>query len=153
MISYGMTTMIKPLLQQRMHWRQHLWFSFLMLICPLAYVLQGLATVEKWQWSVEPHSSQILVFDWESRNAVIELEMLAVCWAVMKCKLFVTGLQHFFVITDHHPLIPIINNHCLDKIENPHLQRFKTRLMAYNLTAEWVKGSMNNAPDACHAIL
>ena len=52
------------------------------------------------------------------------------------------------VVTDHHPLIPILNNHRLDKIENPRLQRLKTRIMGYNFTAEWVKGTLNNAPDA-----
>jgi len=74
--------------------------------------------------------------------------MLAVCWAVSRCKLFLTGLQHFTIITDHNPLIPILNNHHLDEIENPRLQRLKTRLMAYTFTAEWFKGSKNNAPDA-----
>ena len=86
--------------------------------------------------------------DPESRYAVIELELLAVAWAITKSKLFLAGLPHFTVITDHHPLIPILNNHRLDEIENPRLQRLKTKVMAYNFTAEWVKGTLNNAPDA-----
>ena len=61
---------------------------------------------------------------------------------------FLSGLQHFTVNTDHNPLIPIINNHRLDEIENPRLQRLKTKIMAYNLTAQWLKGDSNNAPDA-----
>jgi len=69
-------------------------------------------------------------------------------WGISKCKLFLSGLQHFTVITDHNPLIPILNNHRLDEIENPRLQRLKTRLMAYNFTALWLKGINNNAPDA-----
>jgi len=64
--------------------------------------------------------------DTESRYAVIELEMLAVCWAVSKCKLLLTCLQHFTINTDHNPLIPILNNHRLDKLENLRLQRLKT---------------------------
>ena len=52
------------------------------------------------------------------------------------------------VITDHNPLIPILNSHRLDEIENPWLQRLRTRIMAYNLTAEWCKGTRNQAPDA-----
>jgi len=52
--------------------------------------------------------------DTEARYAVIELEMLAVCWVISKCKLFLSGLQHFTIITDHNPLIPILNNHRLD---------------------------------------
>ena len=39
---------------------------------------------------------------------IFDLEMLAVCWATLKCKLFMTGLQHFSVITDHQSLIPPI---------------------------------------------
>ena len=70
------------------------------------------------------------------------------CWAVCKCNLFLAGLQHFTVVTDHNPLIPIMNSHQLDEIENPRLQRLKTKLMAYNFTAEWLKGSKNDAPDA-----
>ena len=54
---------------------------------------------------------------------------------------FLAGLQYFQVITDHNPLIPIINNHRLDETENP-------RLMGYNFTAEWLKGSNNSAPNA-----
>ena len=74
--------------------------------------------------------------------------MLAVCWAVSKCKLFLTGLQHFTIVTEHNPLIPILNNHRLDELENPRLQRLKAWLMRYNFTATWVKGSKNNAPNA-----
>ena len=104
-------------------------------------------------WNLIQVGSRFLT-DTESRYAVIELEMLAVCWAVSKCKLFLTGLQHFTIITDHNPLIPILNNHRLDEIENPPLQRLKTRLMAYNFTTQWLKGANNNAPDAlsCHPV-
>ena len=79
---------------------------------------------------------------------IIELELLAVTWAISKCNIFLAGLQHFHVITDHHPLIPILNNHRLDEIENPRLQRMKAKLMGYNFTTEWLKGSLNQAPDA-----
>ena len=52
------------------------------------------------------------------------------------------------MITNHHPLISILNNHPLDEINKPCLQRLKTRVMAYNFSAEWVKGVLNSAPDA-----
>ena len=74
--------------------------------------------------------------------------VLAVVWAIHKCQIFLAGLPHFTVLTDHHPLISILNHHRLDEIENPRLQRLKTRIMAYSFTAEWVKGALNNAPDA-----
>ena len=99
-------------------------------------------------WVLIQAGSRFLT-DPESRYAVIELELLAVAWAMSKKKkIFLAGSPHFTVMTDHHPLIPILNSHRLDEIENPRLQRLKTRTMAYNFTAEWVKGAHNYAPDA-----
>ena len=83
----------------------------------------------------------------ESRYAIIELELLAVTWAIYKCHIFLAGLPHFTVVTDHRPLVSILNNHRLEVV-NPRLQRLKTRVMAYNFTAEWVKGALNSASDA-----
>ena len=97
-------------------------------------------------WTLIQAGSRFLS-DAESRYATIELEMLAVCLATLKCKIFLSGLQHFTVITDHNPLLPILNSYRLDEVENPRL-RLKTRLIAYNFTAERCKGSKNNAPDA-----
>ena len=71
---------------------------------------------------------------------IIEPEMLTVSWAIMKCKLFLAGFQHFNVITDHSPLLSILNTRRLDEIENPRLQRVKSRIMGYNFTAQWTKG-------------
>jgi len=104
-------------------------------------------------WNLIQAGSQFLT-DTESRYTVIELEMFAVCWAVSKCKLFLTGLQHFTINTDHNLLILILNNHRLDELENPRLQQLKTQLMGYNFTAQWIKGSKNDAPDAlsCHPV-
>ena len=57
----------------------------------------------------------------ESHYAVIELELLAIGWAASKCRLFLARLQHLTVLTDHNPLIPILNSHPLDEVENPRL--------------------------------
>jgi len=84
----------------------------------------------------------------ESRYATIELELLAVVWAITKCRVFLANFQHFLVVTDHNPLIPILNNRRLDEIANPRLQRLKSRLMGYSFTAKWIKGKGNNAQDA-----
>ena len=99
------------------------------------------------KWNLTQAGSRFLS-DTEGRYAIIELDMLAVCWAIIKCHTFLAGLQCFLVITDHSPLIPILNNHRLDEIENPRLQRLRARLMGYNFTAEWLKGCNNSAPDA-----
>ena len=111
----------------------------------LGFILQQQTPDGK--WTLTQAGSRFLS-DAECRYAIIELEMLAVCWAILKCHMFLAGLQHFQVITDHNPLIPILNNHRLDEIENPCLQRLRTRIMGYNFTAKWLKGSNNSAPDA-----
>ena len=110
----------------------------------LGFVLQQ-KTAE--QWTLIQAGSRFLS-DAETRYAVIELEMLAVSWAITKCRLFLAGLQHFHIITDHNPLISILNTHCLDEIENPRLQRLKARIMEYHFTAQWTKGYKHHAPDA-----
>ena len=58
----------------------------------------------------------------ESRHAVVDLDLLAVAWAIMTCNMFLCGLQNFQVITDHSPLVPTRNNHRLDEIDKPRLQ-------------------------------
>ena len=86
-------------------------------------------------WSLIQAGSRFLS-DAETRYAVIELELLAVSWAISKCHVFLAGLPHFTVITDHHPLVPILNNHQLDEIDNPRLQRLKAKMMGYNFTTK-----------------
>ena len=98
-------------------------------------------------WRVVQAGSRFLT-DTESRYATIELEMLAVAWAVRKCHLFLAGLDHFAVITDHKPLLPILNSHRLDEIENPRLQRLRRRLMEYAFVASWCQGKKHSAADA-----
>ena len=49
-------------------------------------------------------------------------------------------------MTDHNPLIPILNSHRLDEIENPQLQRLRTHLIGYNFTAVRCKGSIHATP-------
>ena len=72
---------------------------------------QGLGFVLQQQnggnWALIQAGSRFLS-DAESR------ELLAVSWVITKCKLFLAGLPHFTVVTDHHPLIPILNSHRLD---------------------------------------
>lgn len=67
-------------------------------------------------------------------------------------RVFLACLPHFTVLTDHHPLIPILNSHRLDEIENPRLHRLKTKIMGYAFTAEWVKGTQNSVPDALSSV-
>ena len=69
----------------------------------LGFVLQQLVG-ETW---VLVQAGSRFLSDAVSQYAVIELEMLAVSWAISKCRLFLAGLPQFIVITDHHPLVRI----------------------------------------------
>ncbi|ODM88365.1 hypothetical protein Ocin01_18317 [Orchesella cincta] len=72
----------------------------------------------------------------EARYSASEIEMLAVVWAIKKCRLFLLG-HPFELIVDHRPLIPIINCKTLDEIENPRLQRLKEKLSSFRPQAIW----------------
>ena len=113
----------------------------------VGFVLRQRAKHSNEEWKTVQAGSRFLT-DTETRYAVIELECLAVAWAIKKCHIFLSGLDHFTVVTDHNPLVPILNSHRLDEIENPRLQRLRTQLMAYNFTAQWLKGTRNEAADA-----
>ena len=69
--------------------------------------------------------------------AMIVIEMLGIVWAVKKCRVFLQGLRRFGMVTDHTPLLTVINKYDLNEIENPRLQRLKMKLMSYNLVATW----------------
>ena len=74
--------------------------------------------------------------------------MLATVWAMKKCKYYLMGLQKFIHITDHRPLIPILNSYTLDCIENPRLRCLREKISGYVFTSKWQKGSELCIPDA-----
>ena len=86
--------------------------------------------------------------DTESRYAMVELELLAVVWALKKCRIFLQGLPHFDVLVDHRPLLPILNEFTLDTIENARLQRLKEKTSLFNFTTKWIRGKDHVIPDA-----
>ena len=56
----------------------------------------------------------------ESNYAMIELELLAIVWAVVRCKMFLQGLPMFTLVTDHRPLVSILTKSRapVDRIES-----------------------------------
>ncbi|KAF0307558.1 Transposon Ty3-I Gag-Pol polyprotein [Amphibalanus amphitrite] len=99
-------------------------------------------------WRVIQAGSRFLS-DAETRYAVIELEALSVAWAVRKCHIFLSGLPLFQILTDHRPLVPILNSKMMDEIENPRLQRLRMKIgEAGVFTASWRAGAEHVAPDA-----
>jgi hypothetical protein len=79
---------------------------------------------------------------------MIELECLAASWAMKQCRQFLEGLSNFDLVTDHRPLIPILNEYSLDKLDNPRLLRLRLKMARYNFTARWVPGNRNIEADA-----
>ena len=84
----------------------------------------------------------------ESRYAMIELECLAAAWAMFKCRQFLEGLPNFDLITDHRPLVPILNDYALDKLDNPRLLRLRLKMQRFSFTAQWIAGKANKDADA-----
>ena len=86
--------------------------------------------------------------DVESRYAIVELELVAVEWAIRKCQFFLSGLPNFTLMVDHQALVAILDKYTLDAIENPKIQRMKERLSPYSFTTVWKKGKEHAIPDA-----
>lgn len=82
----------------------------------------------------------------ENNYAVIELECLAIQWAILKARHFLLGTK-FKVLTDHRPLVGIFGK-SLDNIPNTRIQRFRLKLMDYRFTVEWRSGKTNMIADA-----
>ena len=99
----------------------------------------------RWKWI---QAGSRFLTDAETRYAMVELEALGVFYAIKKCHLFLAGLEHFEVITDHKPLVPMFNNQMLPYIENPRVQNYRSKLTGYNFTLVWKKGKEHLVPDA-----
>ena len=84
----------------------------------------------------------------EGRYAMVELELLAVVWATQKLRLYLLGLPHFTLVTDHKPLVSILDKQTLDAVDNGRLKRLKLKLTPYNFTTTWKKGNAHQVADA-----
>ena len=85
--------------------------------------------------------------NFERNYAIIELECLAISWAISKCGFFLKGCPNFKIITDHRPLVGIFAKP-LGDIQNPRLVRIREKTMAYSFDVVWIKGKNNAMADA-----
>ena len=85
--------------------------------------------------------------DTQCNYSTIELECLAINHAIKKWKFYLHGKDNFTVITDHKPLLGILNYN-LDNLDNPRLQRMREKIMGYNFQIEWIAGKSNLIADA-----
>ena len=74
--------------------------------------------------------------------------MPAAAWAMRKCRQFLEGLPSFNLFTDHRPLIPILNDYFLDKLDNPRILCLRLSMPRYSFVASWVPGRNNVMADA-----
>ena len=82
-----------------------------------------------------------VISDTESRYSMVELELLGVVWELEKCSLYLLGMNNFKVVTDHKPLLSILNNKTTNEISTPRLQRLKERTIRFgNFEAVWKSG-------------
>ncbi len=83
----------------------------------------------------------------QKNYAPIELECLAIYWAITKCSFYLKGMNHFTVVTDHKPLVGYFKKN-LDQIANEKLLRYITKLLGYNFHLEWRAGKVHQIADA-----
>ena len=67
----------------------------------------------------------------QQRYSTIELECLAIVWAVQKCAFYLRGLPVFHVLTDHRPLEGVFTKDIFD-LASPRLQRLREKVAMYS---------------------
>ena len=98
-------------------------------------------------WMASGAIRQPFITDTESRYAMIELECLAVVWAIVKCHVYLAG-SRFELLVDHQPLVLIFNSYRLDQVKNPRLQRLLLKLRPYQFRTSWRAGKHHAIADA-----
>ena len=83
----------------------------------------------------------------QQRYATIELECLAIMWAIHKCAFYLKGLRGFTVLTDHRPLEGVFKKDLFD-LPNARLQRMREKCSGYVFDVKWVAGKNHRIADA-----
>ena len=84
--------------------------------------------------------------DVEKRYAVIEKELLGITFACSRFRDYLVGLSHFEIITDHSPLVSLLNVKNIDEL-SPRLQRMRLKIAGLPYVVKYCKGSLNVSAD------
>ena len=83
----------------------------------------------------------------EQRYSNVEREGLAVVWSILRLKQLLLG-RHFYLITDHKPLVPIYGGKQLPKVASNRIIRWSILLQRFNFTILHKAGSEISHADA-----
>ena len=83
----------------------------------------------------------------QQNYATIELECLAIVWALEKSGYYLRGMPFFEVVTDHKPLLGVFNK-ALQEISNDRLLRFREKVVNFNFKLTWTAGKEHLIADA-----
>ena len=78
---------------------------------------------------------------YEKNYTILELELAAVVWAILKCQRYLDGIA-FTVITDHQPILKVANS-CAKTLTSPRVERWRMLLQPYagQITCRGAHGS------------
>ena len=85
--------------------------------------------------------------DAEKRYSPVEGEALAVTYGLNSTKMYVLGNKHLHLGVDHRPLLAILGDQPLDKIENPRLLSFRLKCTPYSYKIFHIPGKDHVGPD------
>ena len=83
----------------------------------------------------------------EKNYSTLELELMAIVWAIPKCDFFLKGIENFEVVTDHRPLVGIFAKN-LPQIDNMRITRLREKISDRPLEIKWMAGKDNVIADA-----
>ena len=83
----------------------------------------------------------------QQRYSTIELECLAIVWAIMKCSFYLHGLPKITVYTNHRPLEGFFQKSLFD-LASPRLQRMREKIAKFSFQVSWVPGKTHLIADA-----
>ena len=96
-------------------------------------------------WRPIAYASRSLT-ETETRWAIIEKEMLGICFGISRFRDFIIGLPSFEIWTDHSPLVSLLNVKKIDELPM-RLQRLRLRIAGLPFNVRYVKGSTHYSAD------